>query len=297
MIGAGAVLCAASDAAYCQADHEVLIPKRIKSPSGEYVLQYQPSDKLGGGSARYRVSKDGKDLWRDEKPLSLWDIVVTDDGKVCGYAYPQGLYGLGEFHLVVLGTDGKYLVNDTIARKRHEYLPALTRPMGSGILHDTMGKRVVFRITEAKAEAWWVYDLADGESVAKFYPRELLQTGDQCGYVIDAASIPGTPLALVHWAGCATGPPATGLAVFELDGNVTWVREVPHPTFWADWVDYKGRPATWADILPMTDAGRFVVRMNPEKKDMAYRVTRDASGVWQVRGDGPGKGESKDKKG
>src|SRR3954454_1374798 len=71
----------------------ILNPKIYASPSGRYMLFVDPSDPRGRGKASYRMSVDGKAAWSAEKPYTLWEAGVTDDGSVAGYAYSYGPAG------------------------------------------------------------------------------------------------------------------------------------------------------------------------------------------------------------
>src|SRR5687768_17442822 len=73
-----------------------LNPRRYASPSGELTLLVDPSDRQGRGSAKYRLEKNGKELWSGEKPYTLYDAVVANDGTAAGYAYTQGIEGFAK---------------------------------------------------------------------------------------------------------------------------------------------------------------------------------------------------------
>ena len=79
----------------------ILDPKSYSSPSDAVVLTVDPSSPGGAGRADYVLRRGTTTLWQGEKPSTLWDAVVTDDGTTAGYAYSQGYNGGesdGDFH-------------------------------------------------------------------------------------------------------------------------------------------------------------------------------------------------------
>lgn len=100
----------------------VLNPATHTSPSGRYSLHVDPTAMNGAGPAQYRMTRDGQEVWAGERPFSLWDAGVTDDGIVAGYAYEGGV-GSGGHHgtrydslaIYILDADGNTLARDTPA--------------------------------------------------------------------------------------------------------------------------------------------------------------------------------------
>jgi hypothetical protein len=74
----------------------VLNPKDYDSPSGTYRLRVDPGNRYGAGKATYRLTKGGKEIWSGERPFTLWEAGVTDDGTVAGYAYTRGRDAIGD---------------------------------------------------------------------------------------------------------------------------------------------------------------------------------------------------------
>src|SRR4051795_9969743 len=93
-----------------------LNPKDYASPSGKYSLFVNPSDLYGRGKASYRLTLEGREVWSAEKPYTLWEACVADDGLVTGYAYSHGWRGfseagykagMGDFRVVIIDPRGK----------------------------------------------------------------------------------------------------------------------------------------------------------------------------------------------
>src|SRR5687767_10030327 len=67
-----------------------LAPREYASPSGRITLFVDPSSREGAGEATYVLRKDGTIVWSGERPFTLWEAAVGDDGTVGGYAYTLG---------------------------------------------------------------------------------------------------------------------------------------------------------------------------------------------------------------
>ena len=64
-----------------------LNPTDYKSPSGRFVLNVDPTDRMGRGEGNYQVSSNGVVVWTGTKPFTLYEAGITDDGIIGGYAY------------------------------------------------------------------------------------------------------------------------------------------------------------------------------------------------------------------
>src|SRR4051812_45790345 len=86
-----------------------LQPRAYASSDGRWKLFVDPTRRDGGGSGRYRCTRDGVEVWSGTKPWTFRDATVTSDGFAAGYSYSEGgllTSGRGEFHVVVLAPDG-----------------------------------------------------------------------------------------------------------------------------------------------------------------------------------------------
>ena len=87
----------------------ILDIKTYASPSGIWSLVVDPSDRHGAGRAMYRLSKAGRETWSGERPFTLWDARVSNEGVVVGYAYSDGerdWFKLGDFRIVAVEANG-----------------------------------------------------------------------------------------------------------------------------------------------------------------------------------------------
>ena len=61
-----------------------LNPATYKSLSGAYALFVDPSDVYGRYGGKYRVTKNGKEIWSATFPFTFSQAAITDAGVVAG---------------------------------------------------------------------------------------------------------------------------------------------------------------------------------------------------------------------
>jgi hypothetical protein len=141
-------------------DAFVLDPRTDVSPSGEYALHVDPSEREGRGPANYRFTRAGRELWSGTRPWTLQETVVTDDGLVAGYAYAAGGGGgPGDaLTIVVLAPDGTARLEDRHALGVEGCMAApprrpLPRPLerAPGCAHAPTGGRGPWWTTRSSA--------------------------------------------------------------------------------------------------------------------------------------------------
>ena len=81
-----------------------LHPRTYHSPSGEFSLFVNPSDRQGRGSAEYRLLKGNTEVWHGERPFTLCDVRLLDDGTAAGYGYTLGRKAGAGSHLTITAT-------------------------------------------------------------------------------------------------------------------------------------------------------------------------------------------------
>jgi sugar lactone lactonase YvrE len=189
-----------------------LQPKSYASPSGRYALFINPSDLYGRGGASYRLTQGGREVWSGEKPFTLWEAGVTDEGVVGGYAYSHGWEGsseaglkagMGDFRVVLIDPRGRLRLDRATKREPSGFLHSPPDPLAAGMMMDAANDRMVIRVRDADlnrgAEDWWIYRVSTGESLGTFRPKGLMPDPDPARFVIDARPVAGTPMFLVHW--------------------------------------------------------------------------------------------------
>jgi hypothetical protein len=191
----------------------VLDPKAYVSHSGRYTLLVDPSDMHGRGPATYRLSKDGHEVWSGEKPFSLWDARLTDEGVAAGYAYSEGLRGSrinGDFHVVILAQDGTVRLNQLTRREWSGFENAPPNPVSKGVVLDEANDRLLIRIADPdlnqNLEFWWSYRTSTGKQLTTVCPYQQMAQGPPRKSIIPEKSIDQvelvskTPLTLLNWS-------------------------------------------------------------------------------------------------
>jgi hypothetical protein len=91
-------------------------------------LLVDPSTRRGSGKASHRLTRGAELVWQRELPFTLCDVLVLDDGSVGGYAYSEGVRGLGELVVAALNPDGSERWEQRTERPR-ELVVKLTSPI------------------------------------------------------------------------------------------------------------------------------------------------------------------------
>lgn len=190
-------------------------PTNYPSSSGKYSLFVDPADRYGAGAAKYRFARNGVEIHSYNKPFTLREVTVTDDGLAAGMAYRDDAERAQFLHIVILAQDGREILNE--AKKRevsHMHSPAL--PKVNQLLASQELDRFIARVL-GPTEQLWVYKLSTGESLQRFDPRKSIGNTSVQGWIVDSKLVPGTPLLLVHGLMNAPDPKTKGYgAVFAL---------------------------------------------------------------------------------
>ncbi len=279
-----------------------LNPKHYTSPSGRYALFVNPSDLYGRGKATYRLTLEGREVWSAEKPYTLWDACVGDDGVAAGYAYSHGWRGfseagfkdgMGDFRVVIIDPQGKERLNHATNREDSRFFHTPPNPLGAGLVMDAANDRLVVRVHDVdlnrQSESWWVYQLSTGTALKPFRPKDLMPDPGPTPYIMNVKPVKGTPLTVVHWwrydrpRGRKLGARFT---LIEPDGKQVWSLDLPD--------DYESGGDENADerliasvrrsggILGSDEPGRFDLRFAKSGQRVTYSVVRKAGGAWVV---------------
>jgi hypothetical protein len=177
-----------------------------RSPSGRFVLTVEPADRDGKGSAEYHLLDRGATRWSREKPFTLFDARVSDDGLIAGYAYTKGLYTAfdeaGELRVIVIEPSGRVRFDHSLPRQPSRILHEdRGEPYVLGLISDPLTNRLVVRTSEPETddEVWRPYRLSTGEALPPLQPESLMPPSKSQLRLMDARSIPGTLLTLVAW--------------------------------------------------------------------------------------------------
>jgi len=181
-----------------------LQPATYRSPSGEYELFVDPTSRHGEGAGRYRMSYQGEELWSLEHAFTFQKAVVADDGSSAGYACSEGLRGLGELVVAVLGPTGKVRSQESFGRESSRYVHGAPNPRVHGVLHQAEADLLLLRIPDPDSsrgnETWWRYRLSTGERLADLEPKQRMEDPEFARWSQAAEPVPGTVLILSQWS-------------------------------------------------------------------------------------------------
>ena len=268
-------------------------PTNYVSPSGAISLFVDPADRHGIGMAMYRLSHNGAELHAYEKPYSLREVTVTDRGLAAGIAYQRDEVAddrqeASQFlHIVILAPDGREILND-VKPRQVGHLHGPTLPQVKQVLVDPEFDRLMVRVL-ARGEKLWVYQLSTGESQPRLELRAGMGESSGLQSVVDTRLVPGTPLLLVHWLKRTVDPKTkdygAAFALLDPNGECIWTFEADrdYANVNLGWVRYLG-PQFFKrnSVISTGGEGRFDVRLYAEKKQVAFSVSRNANGTWQV---------------
>lgn len=185
----------------------ILDPRTYRSPNGKYALFVDPTARDGSGSAKYKLSLDGKELWSRDEPITLYRAALGDDGVIAGYAYTHGYRDArceGKFCVAISaagGTDLRVVASDARVRLGPE---GQSWPYASDVIVDGDSDRVIVRSREKTNarppigdEEWRVFKLAAREFAGTVKPLVRDWTGRNV--IHDVKHVRGTPLQIVVW--------------------------------------------------------------------------------------------------
>lgn len=306
---AGLVLLLAPPSAAQLMPPPVVNPVRYESRSSEYVLDVDPSEMYGQGSASYRLTRQGQDVWSGDRPFTLLGVGVSDDGVVAGFAYSGGLEGFAKddrLHLVILDPSGAVRLDDTTPRQMSRVIDGGPEPNVHGLVFDPDNDRVVFRVSNvADPEVWKPYQLSTGKPARQYQPISLMAAGQLSLSIIDAQPVRGTPLTLVHWSRNNWDKDEHGTRFTLLDptGKPAWTLDLPKD-YQAPAGDRKAQERVWSltsktAILDVSRPKEFEIRIAATAERIRHAIEKDPKGVWRVReterqrfGDEPPKAEA-----
>jgi len=294
----------------------ILNPAAYSSPSGLYQLAVVPSEANGSGSADYRLSFRGEEVWSGARPFSLWDAVVTDDGVVAGYAYERGVepprwcgmgvigaYNSGRNGLAVffLSKAGETLRREPITPQKSGAIelenPPYDSPAVRGMIADFDRDVLLFRMQLIPGSGntdWVTYRLSTGDDLGIHLPEIPVLEGEEEGtvdvfrQVLRAERVPGTPFLLMHWylRDRSAGPNGryAVLSLLDFNGREVWNWMIPkeYSSFKQYWLVDQSREELWNQVT--VDRRAFGFRSIHLKERFAFAIEPDSDkqSGWRV---------------
>lgn len=253
--------------------------RTYSSPDARYTLVVDPSTRNGAGEARYRLSRDGVQVWVRDEPITLRDVVVGDDGFFAGYAYTHGFRdagGRGRFVVALSakgGLDLRVVLSESRATTDVQRAPW---PRGCGVVFDPDTDHVIVRRAmraEDRGEEWLVYDASKRQLERSTRPGVTSFSGSR--WIFDVLHVARTPLNLVAW------PDTTSSLAFGLveDGGelVAVLEELHAPGDHAPWRPPDAMPSTH---LLARGERRFAIDGSFGTREFALVAPTAASESW-----------------
>mgnify|MGYP001384995799 CR=1 FL=1 len=235
---------------------DVLHPTTYRSASGDFELAVDPTDRRGVGPATCTMTRAGQELWKRDMDVSLWDAVVTTDGRTIGYAYERGYHGWtptdaaegNVIWVIILDAGGRLVTKAPYLRNDQRFMmdpPPSQHPIVLGITALEDQDLAIVRAKQAvngDVVLWWKYRISTGEHVGDVEPAMPLFNG--MGFVKELAvlAVPDSPLLAVHWYLWRGGNASATVALMNVAGEIVWSRGFP-----GAYDGFEGR-ASWWDI-------------------------------------------------
>jgi hypothetical protein len=279
-----------------------LHPKTYHSPSGAFSLFVDPSDRQGRGSADYHLLKGSREVWHGERPFTLRDVRVLDDGTVAGYGYTQGPEGwggasrddYGEFVVAVFDPQGKVRLKEAVRRGYNGavFEDQYPQPEARGLVVDSANDRLIVLVADPDINrqntAWQQYRLSAEKSLGTIRPKQNMADSDRLHWSHDPRPIPGTPLTLVQWYRSEWEPylKGTHFAVVDMKGMPIWQRTLRDDYTIPGDEKAEDRLFEWfranSAVLSVEAGGRFDLFFAKEGQRVSFAVQRDHAGAWKV---------------
>ena len=279
-----------------------LHPKTYRSPSGDFSMSVNPRDRQGRGGAEYRLLQGSREAWHGERPFTLRDVRVLDDGTAAGYGYtlgPEGWGGAsrddrGEFVVAIFDPQGKVRLKEAVKRGYGEsvFEDQYPQPEARGLVVDSANDRLIVLVADADINrqntAWQQYRLSTGKSLGTIRPKQNMADSDRLHWSCDPRPIPGTPLTLVQWYRSEWEPylKGTHFAVVDLEGKPVWQRTLRDDYSIPGDEKAEERLFKWfrasSAILSVEAGGRFDLYFAKEKQRVSFVVQRHDAGAWKV---------------
>ena len=261
-------------------------PATYASPSGRFRLEVNPTLQSGDGSARYRLTKGGREVWAGERPFTFRDAAVAEDGTAAGFGYSSSGQLWGSFNVGILSPTGRVRLAEEHPRTTPPHFHASPNPLGTGVFIDPAHHRVVIRVFDEEwrgLEWWWPYDLSTGRALPRFQPSRRMPPGDPAQFVLEAKNVPGTPLTLLHWwRAMEDHDHGSTYTLVDAEASPVWRLDLPQdgvPALIFGRIPLEIEPQTRVEV---SKSGHFTVRSRQEKQAIDFAVSGRAR-KWTIR--------------
>ena len=257
--------------------------KTYSSPSTEWQLEIDPSEREGRGKGTYRMAGDGKEVWRCELPFTLWDAAVTDDGVTVGFGYSNGENGYGGsgfLHMAVIDAAGKVRLDDRVKRQGSMIPDGSAEPRVARFILHAEQDRFIVQLSSSEQETWRVYRISTGGKPDNVNLRAASKVVEGEWHVIGAKPISGLPLVLTQgWRSDESENKDATFSILDFKGGKVWSVTLPgeyaiHDDVKSDDRQRDGLRKSGA-ILETREPGEFEIRNAASDKIVRFKVARD----------------------
>lgn len=271
-------------------------PATYTSPSGEWQLSVDPTQRSGAGAARYRMTRNGVEVWTGEKPFTLFQAGVDDRGFVGGVTCANGVSVYGAYLFPLLDPTGAVSLCDEKLRQCGNTgtcaVPCQSEAHLRGLVVNGPADLFIVRVRQpAQGERWTAHRLSSAQLIGAVDPTRFAAREVSESRLESVLAVRGTPLTLVHFShfDFESSPPLGGARFVLLD---EWL----HPVWSCEWPnDYDGysgdafkrllRELEHAASLPETPSPRrFELRRFAHDTVLTYAVAPDSAAPlgWRV---------------
>ena len=230
----------------------------------------------------------------DEFPSKLRDMHVGADGA---FACTMHLSD-HTLRLMLVGADGKTRFDSQLAYES-AYADGACYPLSLGVLVDSEGERVIFRVAHLEdsdpVEEWRAVRWSTGELISSVRPTPPLDRSQSYCLLGLVKPVVGTPLLACYWTEISSKDSPRGAArgasfiVTDLDAKSIWELDLPHDYEAAGVEREADRLWRWARtsdaVLTCNAPNRFEIVLAANAQRATFEVRADAYTPtgWAVR--------------
>ncbi len=269
-------------------------PHTYVSPSGEWSLLVDPSNRYGYGAAMLTVSIQGKAQWSGEVPFTFRDAVIGDAGVFAGFSYELGAKrGDGKLAVHVMDAYGSSLLADLLADRTKTDSYGDPWPYATRIVLLPARNVAIVCVPgldpERKSEAWCPYALSPVKKLDVVHANRPTGSPEERAFTWAFAPVRGTSLTLAQWNLDAAEKVARGCEFLLYDEAWKPVWSLSLPGDFGETEDFM-QAAQWdrrygGGILSSSADQRFEVHNFAKDERVTYEVAQDVKAAtgWGVR--------------
>lgn len=275
----------ASTAAASMPEIPTLHIETYSSPSQEWKLEVDPTHREGSGPGRYRMTREGKEVWAAELPVTLQHAELTDTGITVGFGYSHGEPGFGNngpgtLNTLLIDPRGGVLLDDAVPRNPVGMPGVWPQPTAYGVLLHPEADRFILQL-DSPGKSWRVYQLSTGKKLDAFDLRTTAHIPDTARSVFDARPLTGVPLVLVQWWLYENDESGALFSIVDFKGRSVWSHSLPRdysiPGDEKAETRLKEEIGNEGGILAIGEAGSFALRQAAEGTRADFKIARDDS--------------------